>query len=138
MPSPQPSQAAPFMLTSIEFADGAAIPRRFACDGQDMSPPLAWAGLPAGTEALALVMDDPDAGGFVHWVVYNVAAAGSSGLPAGVTPSAPGVPQGGVLVRSARRLRRVVPPALLAIQEQGGLPGMAEGAQAPLGGFGNR
>ena len=46
--------SAPFTLTSTAFSDGAAIPSRHACDGPDLSPPLAWSGVPAGTKALLL------------------------------------------------------------------------------------
>ena len=59
-------------LTSPAFTEGGAIPRVHTCDGADTSPPLAWGGLPAGTLALALIVDDPDAGGFVHWVAYDI------------------------------------------------------------------
>ncbi len=63
-------------LTSPAFAEGAAIPLRFTCDGEDRSPPLTWSDPPEGTRALALVMDDPDAPGgvFTHWLVYDLPA----------------------------------------------------------------
>ena len=83
--SPSPSTAASspgsetFRLTSTAFAEGGPIPRPFTCDGQDISPPLAWRDPPAGTVAYALIVDDPDAGGWVHWVVLDM-AAGTSGL----------------------------------------------------------
>lgn len=48
-------------MTSSSFAHEAAIPARHTCDGADVSPPLAWTGVPAGTKSLALVIDDPDA-----------------------------------------------------------------------------
>jgi phosphatidylethanolamine-binding protein (PEBP) family uncharacterized protein len=56
----------PFVLTSTAFADGDAIAREFSCDGANVSPPLKWIGVQAGTAALVLVVDDPDARGFVH------------------------------------------------------------------------
>ncbi len=66
-------------LTSSAFADGQEIPRQYTCDGEDLSPPLAWEGLPAGIQSLALVVDDPDAPDpaapkmtWVHWILYNV------------------------------------------------------------------
>src|SRR5512135_2729451 len=80
-PSPPGSpamSAMPFSLSSSAFAAGAAIPRRYTCDGPDVSPPLAWAGAPTGTAAFLLVVDDPDANGFVHWVVADLPAATSS------------------------------------------------------------
>ncbi|HYM84434.1 MAG TPA: YbhB/YbcL family Raf kinase inhibitor-like protein [Candidatus Dormibacteraeota bacterium] len=63
---------APFSLSSSAFAAGSAIPRQFTCDGPDVSPPLAWSGAPAGTNAFLLVVDDPDANGFVHWVAIDL------------------------------------------------------------------
>ena len=68
-----------FTLTSAAFKDGAAIPVKHTCDGADVSPPLAWSGAPEGTRSFALIADDPDApaGTWVHWVLYNLPAAGS-------------------------------------------------------------
>lgn len=65
-----------FRLTSQAFADGAEIPARHTCDGDDRSPRLTWSGAPSGTRSLALIMDDPDApkGIFTHWVVYDLSA----------------------------------------------------------------
>jgi len=65
----------PFELTSSVFADGSPIPAEYTCDGADLQLPVAWAGTPLGTVELALVMDDPDAGGFVHWVVVGIPAS---------------------------------------------------------------
>lgn len=64
-------------LTSPAFADGAAIPTRYSCDGDDISPPLVIDGLPEGTATLALVVDDPDAPGgtWDHWVAYDIPPA---------------------------------------------------------------
>lgn len=83
-----------FALTSPEFAEGEGIPRRYACDGDDVSPPLAWSGAPGETAALALVMDDPDAGGFVHWIVLDMTTSATGSLPAGWSTSADAPPQG--------------------------------------------
>jgi Raf kinase inhibitor-like YbhB/YbcL family protein len=71
----------PIIITSSAFKDGATIPRKFTCDGADVSPPLAWSGLPAGAQSLALIMDDPDApgGDWVHWLLYDL-PAGAGGL----------------------------------------------------------
>ena len=65
-------------LASATFADGGAIPARYSCDGADVSPPLAWSGVPGGTRAFALIVDDPDARGFVHWVVFDLPAEQAS------------------------------------------------------------
>jgi Raf kinase inhibitor-like YbhB/YbcL family protein len=83
-----------FALTSPEFHDGGAIPRRFTCDGDDASPPLSWAGTPDGTVTLALIVDDPDARGFVHWVAYNIDASATGGLPAGWSSTPDAAAQG--------------------------------------------
>jgi Raf kinase inhibitor-like YbhB/YbcL family protein len=61
-------------LTSTAFADGAAIPAKYSCEGGNVSPPLAWSFLPDGTRSLALIVHDPDApsGDFVHWLGWNI------------------------------------------------------------------
>ena len=61
-------------LKSSAFSQGEAIPSKYTCDGEDVSPPLAWTEPPPGTKSLALISDDPDApvGTWVHWVVYNL------------------------------------------------------------------
>jgi len=83
-----------FRLTSTAFENGRAIPRRFTCDGEDVSPDLWWTDAPVEAESLALVMDDPDARGFTHWVVFDMNGVASGGLPEAIaaTPDAP--PQG--------------------------------------------
>jgi hypothetical protein len=74
-------------LTSSVFEEGAPIPVRHTCDGEDVSPPLSWSEPPAGTESLALIMDDPDApmGTWVHWVVFDL-PPGTRSLPEAVAP----------------------------------------------------
>jgi Raf kinase inhibitor-like YbhB/YbcL family protein len=69
-------------LTSNAFADGERIPRLYTCDGDDISPPLAWSGAPAGVRSYAVLCDDPDAPGgtWKHWAVYNI-GADASALP---------------------------------------------------------
>ena len=61
----------PITITSTAFDEGGAIPSRYTCDGDDVSPPLAWSG-PEGTAAFALIVSDPDAGGYIHWVVADI------------------------------------------------------------------
>jgi Raf kinase inhibitor-like YbhB/YbcL family protein len=65
-------------LTSPAFKEGETIPKQHTGDGPDVSPSLRWSEPPAGTKAFALICDDPDAPRrtWVHWVVYNVPAAG--------------------------------------------------------------
>lgn len=67
-------------LTSSAFPDGSAIPRRFTCDGEDQSPPLAWSGVPEGTRSFVLLCDDPDApaGSWHHWAIYDIPAGQTS------------------------------------------------------------
>ncbi len=62
-----------FVLRSSSFADGARIPARHTCDGQDISPPLSWSEPPSGTVGLALLVVDPDApsGTFTHWIAWG-------------------------------------------------------------------
>jgi Raf kinase inhibitor-like YbhB/YbcL family protein len=94
MSQPASSAAtATFTLTSTAFGEGGAIPTEFSCDGANVSPPLSWAGVPTGTAALLLVVDDPDAGGFVHWIVLDLPGADGS-LPKGVSPTADPPQQG--------------------------------------------
>jgi Raf kinase inhibitor-like YbhB/YbcL family protein len=71
-------------LTSSAFADGQPIPRRHSCEGEDLSPPLAWTDVPEGTSSLALIVDDPDApsGTFTHWLGWGLDPA-SGGLGEG-------------------------------------------------------
>jgi Raf kinase inhibitor-like YbhB/YbcL family protein len=73
-------------ITSPAFIEGDPIPVQFSCDGEDISPELAWSGIPEGTASLAFIMDDPDApmGTWVHWVLFNL-PADSTGLPQAVT-----------------------------------------------------
>lgn len=61
-------------LTSETFENGELIPVRYTCEGEDISPPLTWSGVPENAAVLALVADDPDApsGTFTHWVLYNL------------------------------------------------------------------
>lgn len=81
------------ILTSPAFRDSEEMPVKYTCEGEDISPPLAWSGLPEGTASLVLIVDDPDAPDpkapqrtWVHWVLYNLPVA-TSGLDEGVLPS---------------------------------------------------
>jgi Raf kinase inhibitor-like YbhB/YbcL family protein len=75
-------------LSSSAFIDGSSIPGRYTCDGEDVSPPLAWTRVPLGARSLALLVEDRNApgGAFVHWSVYDL-PRGSAGLRAGHVPS---------------------------------------------------
>lgn len=83
-----------FRLTSPAFPDGGPIPSQFTCDGVDESPELAWEGAPGGTESLALIVDDPDARDFVHWVVLDVTGSRTGALARGISASPDAPPQG--------------------------------------------
>ncbi len=93
-PTPHAGKAAAFALTSSAFAPGGAIPARHTCEGEDLSPPLAWSGAPAGTRSFALIVDDPDAPDpaaprvvWVHWVLVDLPATAHA-LPEGMRPAA--------------------------------------------------
>ena len=85
-------------ITSAAFTHNGAIPKRYTCEGADVSPPLSWSGEPAGTKSFALIVDDPDAPDpsapkttWVHLLVFNMRAEASAiaedrtehGLPSG-------------------------------------------------------
>ena len=80
------SSVATLRVTSTAFRDGATIPVQFTCDSPTagaavVSPALAWIGAPATARAMAVVVVDPDAGGFVHWLAANVPpGSGGSGF----------------------------------------------------------
>jgi Raf kinase inhibitor-like YbhB/YbcL family protein len=85
-------------ITSPAFSDGAAVPARYTCEGEDVSWPLAWSGVPDGTKSLVLIVDDPDAPDpeapqrtWVHWVLYDL-PPDATGLDESVT--ADGLPPG--------------------------------------------
>lgn len=67
------------LITSTAFSNQSAIPVVYTCEGEDISPPMAWSDIPVGTKSLALIVDDPDAPDpaapkmtWVHWVLYNL------------------------------------------------------------------
>lgn len=79
-------------ITSSAFTDGETIPQKYTDDGEDVSPPLTFEGVPEGTVEIALICHDPDApraGGWTHWVVYGMAPE-IGGLPENV-PAEPTV-----------------------------------------------
>jgi hypothetical protein len=88
----------PLAISSAAFSPGEAIPKRYTCEGDNVSPSVSWSDLPVGTKSLALIVDDPDAPDpkapkmtWVHWVLYNIPpeatglpeAASSDALPKG-------------------------------------------------------
>lgn len=83
-----------FVLRSPSLSPDGSIPSKYSCDGQDVSPALEWSGAPAETAYLALIVDDPDARDFVHWVVYNMTGSASGMLPEAYSASPDAPPQG--------------------------------------------
>lgn len=77
-----------FTLSSSAFVHEGMLPSKYTCDGEDMSPPLSWSGVPEGTRSLALTMDDPDAprGTWDHWVAFNISPT-LHGVEEGTEPS---------------------------------------------------
>jgi Raf kinase inhibitor-like YbhB/YbcL family protein len=71
-----------FKISSSAFKTGEAIPTKYSCDGENVSPSLTWEGFPPNAQSLTLIVDDPDApnGVFTHWVLFNI-APDKSGLP---------------------------------------------------------
>ena len=74
-------------VSSAAFAEGEMIPKKYTADGPDMSPALAFDGIPEGAESMALICDDPDApaGTWVHWVLFNLPPDTRS-LPEAIAP----------------------------------------------------
>ena len=87
-------------IKSDAFANNETVPRRHTGDGEDVSPPLSWSGLPDGAKELALIMDDPDAPRaepWGHWVIYKI--------PASTTSLAEGIPTNAKLTEPAGALQ---------------------------------
>ncbi len=89
-----------FEVSSPAFEHNQPIPKKHTGEGQDVSPPLQWRDAPSGTQAFALICDDPDApnGTWVHWVLWNVPGSRTD-LPEGLPrkkeiPSLDGARQG--------------------------------------------
>lgn len=84
---PPPAAPATIRLESSAFTEGRTIPKRFSCDGRNVSPPLRWTRVPSEAKALAITVEDPDApnGTYVHWVAIDLPPSTSS-LGAGAKP----------------------------------------------------
>jgi Raf kinase inhibitor-like YbhB/YbcL family protein len=92
------SAAMAMTLTSPALKPDGQIPSKYTCEGANISPPLAWDGVPEGTKSLVLIIDDPDAPDpkapqmvWVHWVVYNI-PPDTKGLPENASNA--GLPEG--------------------------------------------
>jgi Raf kinase inhibitor-like YbhB/YbcL family protein len=84
---PLPAAPRQLTITSPDFPANGAIPARFSCDGDKARPALRFGGVPSGAAELAIVVDDPDAGRFVHWTAYGLP-------PTTRTLAGTGLPQG--------------------------------------------
>jgi len=86
-----PSTTAPTLSLILPFADGGSIDARFTCKavggGGGISPGVSWGVVPSGTVELALVVTDPDAGGFVHWVLAGIDPNAINSVPEGAVPA---------------------------------------------------
>lgn len=73
-------------VTSSAFKNEEMIPAKYTCDGEELSPPLSWSGIPQGAKSIALIIDDPDAprGDWVHWLIFNL-PPDTEGLPEGIS-----------------------------------------------------
>jgi len=78
-----PTESGAMEFGSPAFASGETLAAAYTCDGEDASPPLRWEGVPDDAQALAVEMVDPDADGFVHWLIFDI-AADSGGVTANV------------------------------------------------------
>jgi len=100
-PALQGKGANMFQLKSPAFQAGTSIPQQFTCEGNDVSPEIAWQNAPSGAKTFALVVHDPDArraGGFTHWVIYNIPST-TNRIAQGV-PKEKDLPGGGVQGRN--------------------------------------
>jgi len=93
------------VLQSEAFPNGGRIPMRYTADGEDISPPLSWSGVPSATKSFALIVDDPDApaGTWVHWVAWNIPSE-LRALPEAIKPVA-NIP--GLLVQGKNDFQRL-------------------------------
>ncbi len=84
-------------LTSSAFGFEEMIPKKYSCDGDNVSPPLSWDNIPDGAKSITLICEDPDApmGTFIHWVLYN--------LPSDVNELQENVPDDETLKNEARQ-----------------------------------
>ena len=98
-----PTTAGFFVLSSPAFSPGATLPTPYTCDGAGTPPPLIWSDVPKGTAELVLALTDPDAGGYVHWMV-----AGLPPTSVGLTPEK--LPPGAVVLANSKGTHAYDPP----------------------------
>jgi Raf kinase inhibitor-like YbhB/YbcL family protein len=95
-PPPVGSNGTGIVVLSDGFTSGGTIPQQFTCLGQNISPAFLWSAIPAGTQSMAILMQDLDAPrpGFTHWIVYNIPPA-SREIPGNITTE-PFLPDGSI------------------------------------------
>jgi Raf kinase inhibitor-like YbhB/YbcL family protein len=95
--APEGGSTISFAIQTSSFSAGGVIPKKFTCDGSDASPELTWSGAPAGTQAFALIVDDPDAPGgtWTHWIAWDI--------PSSVTKLSEGTPKNETLADGTRQ-----------------------------------
>jgi Raf kinase inhibitor-like YbhB/YbcL family protein len=89
---PEMAKAQMMLVSSPAFSPGGPIALGYSAYGKNQMPPLSWSALPAGTQSLALIVEDPDASSaqpFVHWAAWNIAPA-AHGLPEGLAGAVQG------------------------------------------------
>ena len=94
-------------LSSEAFSPGGPIPKRYSAEGENVSPPLTWSGVPAATKELVLIVEDPDAPfpqPFVHWILHHLPPTTTS-LPTGV-PTTMVVPSLGTALQSQNDMKK--------------------------------
>lgn len=104
--NPAAPERAALQVSSSAFAANQAIPPKYTCDGTQTSPPLSWSKVPAGTQSIAILVDDPDAprGTFTHWLVTGISPTTTS-LAAGAP-----LPQGAMAARNGKGEARYTGP----------------------------
>jgi len=136
-----PTTAGFFVLSSAAFTPGGTLPTAYTCDGAGTAPPLTWSDVPKGTAELVLALSDPDAGGYVHWMV-----AGIPPTSVGLTPEK--LPPGAVVLANGKGTHAYDPPCpprgqshsyeftLYALTEPSGLTASSD-AKAAIAKFDN-
>ena len=85
--APQLSTIKTMEITSSSFQNNKSVPKKYSCDGLNISPPLTVSNVPSAAKSLALIVSDPDApgGDFVHWIVWNISPT-TTEIAEGTTP----------------------------------------------------
>lgn len=99
MPAPTIPETVETVLEPLRLVapwrDGAEVPSRHTCDGEDVSPALTWANVPSDAIELAITVTDLDAPDFVHWVVFGIPVDTTGVVEGALPPGATAWPNGG-------------------------------------------